>query len=220
MSKFRSILKPLATLVLVLPSNSWLSAQGSSQPFISEMAVSINQTNVGDANTKDHIGFGIGAYHEFERSERLSLVLGLEYNYTHQFKEVVKESDFVTRTNTDYYLNALSVPAGIRFAGGNELRYFVETGLYADLMVQSIRSGTLSETNSGSGSNPEISTFEERAGVSSFIGAYIGIGLQIPIAERSILIRPDYKLAFSSSELSKFEKLSNNYLRLQVGIRF
>ncbi len=195
-------------------------AQELSPPIISEFTLSINQTTVSDLNTDDHIGFGIGVYRTFEKTEHLSLILGLEYNYTHQFKKEVRESESVTRTNTNYYLNALSIPAGIRLTGGNGLRYFVETGLHADIMVQPIRSGTLVETSSSTNSNPKISTFEERAGVSSFWGAYIGLGIQIPVGDRAILIRPDYKLALNSDSLSDFEDLSNNYMRVQVGFRF
>lgn len=197
------------------------NCQESKDFFIDEFQLSVNRTNLKDNNTEDRYGFGLGAYHSFMSDKKINLVIGFEYNKTSQFKRRMYEGKFAHTTDLTYNLNCLSVPVGFRFNIGSKTKIFIETGGFADLMINSNRKGTLhnyhpDENNQINYSEKEI---DEKAKLSSAVGIYVGLGVRIPISKFELIIKPDYKLALNKL-YSYQDDIYNRYFRMNIGLRF
>lgn len=196
------------------------NGQNSNQFFFDEFQISLNRTNLQNNNTEDRYGFGFGAYHSFMPNKRINLVFGLEYNRTSQFKKSMYEGHYAHTTDLTYNLNCFSVPIGFRFNIGSKTKLFLETGGFADLVINSNRTGTMhtnlpDENNQIKYTETEI---DEKAKLSSSIGLYMGIGVWIPISKFELIVKPDYKFAMNKL-YSYQDDIFNRYFRINVGLK-
>jgi hypothetical protein len=196
------------------------NGQDSSRFFFDEYSFSANLSDVTNDNTNDRYGFGLGAYHAFLSEKKFNIILGFEYNRTCQFKKYMYEGHFAHATDLTYSLNCLSIPIGLRFNIGSGVIFFFETGGFADLVISSYRKGIMhtclpDENNVISCTSKAI---EEKAGLSSSVGIFLGLGARIPILKFELVIKPDYK--FGVNKIYSYQDdIFNRYLRLNIGIK-
>ena len=187
--------------------------------FFDEFNLSVNRTNLIDYNTDDRYGFGIGAYHSFLADRKLNLVFGIEYNRTSQFKKSIYAGHFAHATDLTYTLNCLSIPLGLRFNIGNKTKIIIEAGGFADLMISSNKKGTMHTYLPDENLQVVYREFQidKKAGLTSYIGVYFGLGVQIPISKYELIIKPDYKFGINKS--SSYDNIYNRYMRLTIGFK-
>ena len=189
--------------------------------FFDEFGVSINSTNLKDENTENKFGFGIGIYHSFMNDKKINLIFGFEYNRTSQFKKIMYEGHFAHTTDLTYNLNNLSIPINIRFNVGNKTKVFLETGVFADLIISSKRKGTMHTYLPDQNNNIVYKEYEinEKADLASInYGFVLGLGLRIPLDKFEFTIKPDYR--FGLRKLYSYQdNIYNRYIRLSVGLK-
>ncbi len=188
--------------------------------FFHEFQVSLNRTTIENSNTEDRFGFGLGAYHTFMAEKKISLVFGLEFNRTRQFRKSMYQGHFANATDLTYTLNYISIPIGIKANVGSKTKVFVEAGGFADLLINAHRTGTMhtylpDENNQMSYRKTDI---DEKVRLSNGIGLYLGIGIRIPVSKFELVIKPDYK--FGINKLYSYQDdIYNRYFRLNVGVK-
>jgi len=207
-------------LGLFLSSHIISYGQNSNALFIDEFNVSINRSTLKDDNTEDRYGFGLGTYHSFLPDKKINLVLGFEYNRTSQFKKYMYEGHYASATDLIYHINCFYIPFGLRLNMGSKTKFFIETGGFADLTINSNRTGTMhtylpDENNQISYKESEI---DEKIGLSNSLGFYIGIGIRIPISRFDLIVKPDYK--FGINKLYSYQdEIFNRYFGINIGLR-
>lgn len=211
----------MSTLALVLFTmlmTSMAFGQGSTV-FLNEVSISVNRTVVGDDNTNDLFGCGIGLSRVVFNRRNFFLNAGLEYNFTRQRKDRTYEGRFAHAEQVTYDLHFLTVPLTVRYDMGKKVRFFIEAGGFVDFMVHSWRKGTIYLRLPGSGGQLSYDSrpFGSRAGVSDpNYGCLAGLGLRIPMAQQGyIVIKTDYRIGFNS--LLHDAEIHNRYVRLSVG---
>jgi hypothetical protein len=207
-------------IALICFLNKVSYGQDSANFFFREFNLSVNRTTVQNNNTEDRYGFGLGAYHSFMADKKLNIVFGMEYNRTSQFKKAMYEGHFAQATDLSYSLNCFSVPVGFRLNIGSKTKVFIETGGFADLVINSNRTGTMQTylpDENGMIDNTETK-FDEKAGLSNSFGFYFGLGVRIPIFGYELIIKPDYK--FGINKLYSYQDdILNRYFRINMGIK-
>jgi len=173
-----------------------------------------------DENTENRNGFGLGVYHSFFSKSMVNLTFGLEYNRTNQFKKYMYEGHYAHTSDITYNLNMVSFPVVVRLNVGNNIKILVEGGAYADVMIKSTRKGVL-HTYFPDENNQivyEDKPIDEKADLSSAIGAYTGLGVRIPVSSFEVIIKGDYK--FGLQELYSYkDSIYNTYWRISIGIK-
>lgn len=209
----------LSLLLLIFLCNSLL-AQDVNELFFDEVSISFNQTNLADSNTENRNGFGVGVYHSFFPENSVNLTFGIEYNRTSQFKHSMYEGHYATATDLTYHLNIASFPLGARLNIGKKIRFFIEAGGYADLVVKSTRKGIMHTYFPDENGQVVNKTFpiDEKAKLSSVMGVYSGLGIRIPVSTFEMVIKGDYKLGLQDL-YSYMDSITNTYWRISIGIR-
>lgn len=185
--------------------------QHQKQPFpFREFSLSLNRTNVSQYHAEDRLGFGTGMYAVFRPSKKLNPLIGIEYNLTRQFVESEYRSHFSSNSDVTYIMHNISIPFSIRCHFGNKVQFFVEPGIFVNLMVGSRKKGTYH-----SDFGPP-SSFNESAGSDRNFGPQLGIGSKIPLGKVEAIVKVDYK--FTMPFLYN-DDIYNNYFRLMVGVR-
>jgi len=206
----------LISLLFIVPT----FGQDKTDFFFDEFSVSANRTNIKNENTSDRYGFGIGAYHSFLSDKKINLIFGTEYNRTSQFIKNMYEGHFANSTDLTYNINCISIPVGLRINIGKKIKFFIETGGYADLIISSNRKGTMHTYLPDANNHVVYKDYQidEKAGLSNSVGVYFGIGLRIPISKYELIIKPDYK--FGLNDLySYMDDIYNRYFRLTIGLK-
>lgn len=205
-------------LTIILSKVSW--GQNVQSLFFDEFAVSANRSVNPDQNAKDCYGFGLGAYHSFRPDKKLNIITGIEYNRTSQFFESMYEGHFAHATDLTYTINCFSIPAGLRINFGTNLKVFIESGAFADLVFNSNRTGTMitylpDDNNQMSYSEQKI---DQKVKLSDSFGFYLGLGIRIPVSKFEVIVKPDYK--FGINELYSYqEAIFSRYFRLNIGLK-
>jgi hypothetical protein len=188
--------------------------------FLKEYTISVNRTNVKDHNTENRNGIGIGAYHSFLDDKKLNLIFGFEYNRISQFKKSMYEGHFANSTDLTYTINCISIPFGLRFNIGNQIKVIIESGGFADLIFNSNRKGTMHTYFPDENYHIGFNNFQinENAELSNFIGIYFGLGVWIPIRKNDLIIKPDYKYGLTKI-YSHGDDIYNRIMRLTIGLK-
>lgn len=194
--------------------------KGETLFIFNEFSISLNRTNLSNDNTKDRFGFGIGIFRSILEHKKTNLVFGFEYNLTNQLKEITYEGRFARATNVEYEIHNVTFPINIRYNIGNKVKYFLQTGVFIDLIVSSKRKGIMHSYLPDNNNNIVFKEylFNEKAGLTNQnYGFEIGLGLRIPIKKLELIIKSDYKLGLNN--LSTNKNIYNRYFRLVIGIR-
>lgn len=191
------------------------NGQNSAKFIFNEFQISLNRTTLQNDNTEDRYGFGLGVYHSFLSDKRINILFGFEYNRTSQFKKTMDEGHFQNATDLTYNLNYLSVPVGFRFNIGSETKLFLETGGYADFLINANRTGTMYTYLPYEDTETETE-IDEKVKLSNSIGLSFGLGVRIPISKFELIVKPDYK--FGINKLDS-ENILNRYFRINIGLK-
>jgi len=167
-------------------------------------------------------GFGIGAYHVYMQEKRTNIVFGIEYNKSRIFFRNLYEGRFAHSENITYTMNWLSMPLFVRYNIGENVKFFIELGGHADVMVGAKRKGIM-HTNLPGENNQLVHKhyeFNEKTNLNSSGGVSCGIGLRIPVAKYEIIVKPEYKFGLSEVFYSNTTSYYCRYARISAGIRF
>jgi hypothetical protein len=218
--KTNFIMKHCALIIGIICILSKVTYGQDSKDFIfGEFNVSVNRTMLQDDNTEDRYGFGLGAYHVFMHDKKINLIFGLEYNRTSQFKKLMYEGHFRNANELTYNLNCFSIPIGFRLNFDSKAKVFIETGGFADLVINSNRKGTMHSYKPDQNNQINIieTEIDEKAGLSNSVGFYIGLGVRIPISGVEIIVKPEYKFGFNKL-YSYQDDIFNRYFRINIGL--
>lgn len=190
--------------------------------FINEIGASANYS-LGDKNTINGFGFGLGIYKSVYKRSRVNVVYGVEFNQTNFKKNIVIVDDYSFKENIKYQLNYITVPVTARINLGelnkasHAPKFFFDLGLYVDVTCGSKREGTFIINS------PEISdtlNFKEKYNSKKpNFGFNGGMGLKIPVKFKHIIVKADYRLGFINQGRSN-DKIQNNYVRLSMSYLF
>lgn len=207
-------------LVLQVFLSKASSGQDSKDLFFDEFQVSLNRTHLQDDNTVDRFGFGLGAYRSFMSDKRMNLVFGLEYNRTSQFKKSMYEGHFTQATDLTYNINCISIPIGFRVNVGAKLKVFFEAGGFADLIINSNRTGTKHTYSPDSNNQLHYNRTEidEKVTLSNTLGLYTGCGIRIPVSRFELIVKTDYKFGINKLD-SYYDHILNRYFRINIGLK-
>ncbi len=188
--------------------------------FFKEFNVSVNRTTLQNDNTEDRYGFGFGAYHSFMADKKLNLIFGFEYNRTSQFKKSMYEGRYSHFIDLTYCINCFSIPVGFRLNFGVKTKIYIETGGFADLVINANRTGTKCTywTDENHRINYTETEIDEKTGLSNFVGFYFGVGVRIPISKYELIVKPDYKIGIYTS-YSYPDDIINRYFRINIGFK-
>lgn len=210
----------IITIILITYSQSF-GQEHHNGFFFDELAISINRSTLKDENTIDKFGFGIGVYHTSLRNKSTNIKFGFEYNRTNQFKNKISEGHFAHITDVTYSLNNLSIPINILYNFGSDMKIFIETGVFLDMIISSYRKGTMHTGLPDENNHIVYTEFEinEKASLSSInYGFAFGFGAVIPFDKFELIVKPDYRLGLKELS-SSYDNFTNSYLRLNIALR-
>jgi len=184
-----------------------------------ECNVSVNRTLMKDINNENRNGFGFGLYKSFRSQKALNIKFGFEFNRVSFLKHNLFEGHLQSSRNVSYKGNCISTPIGIRVSFGKNVKFFIETGAYADIFLSTTTEGTsyILQPDSSYFGYKEI-TFNKSTKLSNSYGIFIGIGTRIPISKFEFILKPEYKFALKASE-SDYEEIYFRYLKFAIGIK-
>lgn len=193
--------------------------------FINEIGASANYS-LGDNNTINGFGFGLGIYKRVYKRSRVNVVYGVEYNRTNFKRKLVVLDEYSHKENMTYKLNYLTVPVTARIHLGdiNDLnkpsqapKFFFDLGLYVDVTCGSKREGTLVVYS------PDITdtlSFTEKYNSKvPNLGLNGGMGVRIPVKFKYLILKADYRFGLINQGRTN-DKLKNNYVRLFLSFQF
>ncbi len=187
--------------------------------FFNEFSISVNRTNVSNTNTENMFGFGVGANRLLLVSKRMTVLFGVEYNLTRQFKKRTLEGHYAHASNLEYTLNNFSVPLNFRLKT-RENNFFWDNGVFVDLIFRSSRKGKMHSyaPDELGNINYQVADFKEDAQLSQLnYGVCSGFGLIVPIGKYEMVIKPEYKWGFHELDAIR-TSIMNSYFRLNIGI--
>jgi hypothetical protein len=207
-------------LGLILLIGEVSKGQDADDFFFDEFHISLNRTALENSNTHDRYGFGLGIYHSFRSEKKLNIVFGLEFNRTSQFKKHMYAGHFANATDLTYNINCISIPIGIRVNLGSKTKVFIETGGFADLVINANRTGAMHTyiPDENNQLNYTMTEIDEKVSLSNSIGLHLGVGVRIPLSTYELVIKPDYK--FGINKLYSYQDdIFSRYFRLNVGLK-
>lgn len=191
-------------------------------PFIfNEFNVSLNRTNLANSNTADRYGFGLSVARVGMTEKRFNFVFGFEYNLTRQYKKLMYEGHFASSTDIEYTINHLSVPFACRYNIGNKTRFFLEAGIFMDLLINSKSSGTMHTSLPDQNNNIVYKefTFKEKSGLAPFnYGPSAGAGLRLPFKNRELILKADFRYGLRNLHSGSMDGIYNRYIRVSFGL--
>ena len=193
--------------------------------FINEIGASANYS-LGDNNTVNGFGFGVGIYKRVYKRSRVNVVYGVEFNRTNFQRKRVVLDDYSHKEDMQYKLNYLSVPVTARIHLGDiddlnkpshAPKFFFDLGLYVDVTCGTKREGTLVVYS------PDISdtlSFTEKYNSKvPNLGVNAGMGIRIPVKFKYIIIKADYRHGLINQGRAN-DPFTNNYTRLYFSFLF
>lgn len=211
-------------ILILVGALSFLSAFGQEEKipfFFNEFTISLNKTLPWDDNTESRYGFGVSITRVMREQKKMNFVFGFEYNLTKQLKKTTYEGHYAYATDVEYTLNNLSVPLNIRLNFGANTRFFVEAGVFADLILSSKRKGKkhIEIVEGYTVISNQVADFKGKGNLSHInYGVVGGIGVSVPFDKFELIIKPDVRLGLH--ELDSFStSFFNSYFRLSIGIK-
>lgn len=202
--------------ILLIPFNS-IGQNDKSPLFFNELTISVNRTFVEDENTMDRFGFGIGVFRSWVDSSWFNVLMGISYNKTSQLKFEVYNGRYSHISDVTYNLHSITVPLIARLNIGNSAKFFVEPGVFMELVVGASREGTFHTAISGQ--DYTTSVHKERINLSGLNGGYLlGLGSIVPVKKHELIFKLEYQSAIKFLEDNQ-ESIFNRYARISVGIR-
>ena len=193
-----------------------LYSQNDSTLLFDEYNISVNTVN-SENNNDFGIGFGLGAYHTFLSHKSINILLGLEFNHTNQHLSSLNEGHFQHVSDVTFSINSLSIPLTTRINIGRKVKFFIETGAFADINIIAWMKGIRYSYVPNEDNQIEYKEYEisESTGITTFnYGVLLGLGIKIPFLKHFIIVKPEYKLGLRT--LYDYQTdLFNSYVRIE-----
>lgn len=220
------------TFLLVAPIFGQEKEKKEKKPFtpsFDEYTLSVNRTNMTAMPSnyinryygyENRFGGGAGVYHSSVLSKRWNYMYGLEYNYTSLFVDHVSYPHYLRRheENVTFHIHTVSLmPVAFRFSIGNNVKYFLESGLFLGVSIAS-KQGEAYEIYPlpPSPEHPEGKIPVKIGGnIGLSGGPSLGIGMRIPMKGIEWVVKVDYKAGLDGINGSDFYQ----YYRLGVGVK-
>ena len=181
-----------------------------------EVSFSLNKTIISGNSLKDSYGFGLGASLLLDLDKKLKVVTGVEYNRTRQFVNLLYFTHFSSYYDVSCSVNGISVPIGIRYNLGSKSAFFIESGIFSDLILFTTEKGMLSTfLPDKPGTNRKVT---DRRGISCSYGIYTAAGIVIPVSHFKLLVKPEFKLGLREIYPNS-DELINRYFKVNFGLR-
>ncbi len=201
----------------VIPYHSL--AQDKRRFFLDEFQISANIMVPNENSSETGFGFGIGTYHTFRTEKMLNLLLGLEYNRISQVIDFIHMSHLINAYDIALVADCMSLSFGPRFNIGTNIKVFFDTGIYADFVIKSQKSGVRDSV--GFGEEGMIFTripVNEDADLSHTAGIFIGTGLRIPVSKIELILSADYRYGLNPTGGYGDTDIHHRYFRIKLGI--
>jgi len=220
-SHITKTMKKSITLLSFVIITTIAFGQNYDNTFFTEFCISVNRTDLKNNNTSDGFGFGIGTYNTLLTVKNLKFLFGVEFNRTTQFKENMYESKFSHATDLTYFINSISIPITAKFSSEKRVNFFCETGFFIDINIGASRLGTM-HTYVPDENNEIVykeNNIEEKVSISAVnYGVSFGVGIEVPIANVKLIIKPEYKYGILALYDYK-DSIYNRYFRILIGIK-
>ncbi len=200
----------------------FLSAQDKNIWPTGEYFLSVNRTTLYDDNTENRSGFGAGVNFFYNSDKRFSMLTGIEYNYTRQFKYEFEEGRWCQSSDWDISMHLISLPVGFRYRPGSRKKFLLESGVFVDIPFKSTNTGEMC-CYSPDFQNPGnmiggCRQVTESGRISPGFGVYAGVGYRIPISKVDLILMPDYKFVINRLD-AHMEVMHNRYVRLKIKLK-
>jgi len=197
-----------------------VQSQEDDEFFFKEFSLSLNKSYPhNELNSK--YGFGVGTYHQFRPGKDVNIILGTEFNQTRFFFKSTYEGHYEGAKNMNYRINWISLPLGVRFYIGNQMKVFLESGGYVDILIGAIRKGSYYTSFPDSIGHLQRKEYEVTEKISnsrsSATGAYLSFGIQVQCTNLTYYLKSEYKFELTRMT-SGYTEFNNSYLRLAMGI--
>lgn len=205
-----------ATLIVLLPFVS-ICQESKILSLIDEGVISINQSFVENTNTSNQLGFGAGLNKYLIENENFKLVSGISYDFTSQLKKSVNNGGFSRVIDVSYNFHSISVPLLTRFYLGNSVKFYFETGIFAELNLAANREGNF-KTMMSDKEFEEVDRTEKVNIPNPNTGFILGLGSEIPSDRFTLIIKASYQHGLRN--LWDFQDpLLNRYGQISIGIK-
>lgn len=185
-------------------------------PF-EEIRTSANMTLIGDEDSDNGFGFGIGAYHSYRSEKTVNILFGFEYNRTSQYHDYISEGHFSVVNDVTLISQSFSPYVGPRVNIGKRIKFFFDAGFYLDYLGKSQMTGERTYCYAeGEQLICNIHEINERIPFTGGIGFQPGAGLRIPLSAVELIVSTDYKYGIGS--LNRGNSYSR-FIRLMLGVR-
>lgn len=181
-------------LLIVVPFAARSQEKEKFQLF-NEAVASVNIMPL--SKTPNLIGGGAGIYHRFLSGKSFQIITGLEYNYTSAFTQI--DQKFGSIEDVTVKWNNVGVPVIVRhnfILGNSKTSLFIELGAYADISLYTVMTGRNNYwTPQGQNTSPYR---QVTSGSDPDVGLLGGIGVQFPVKDIAMFIRPSYRFGLLS----------------------
>jgi hypothetical protein len=190
------------------------------KPFLfDEFSISVNRNNMPHPRFENGFGGGAGMYQSSALSKQWHRMYGWEYNYTFLFVDSMYDYQGIygESKNVTFHVHTVFVmPLAFRFSIGNNIKYFLESGLFLGLSIAEIKGDTYTLTQP-TPSNPSGITKEKLNDNMAWLsgGTSFGIGMRIPMKGIEWIVKADYRVGLERID----GYVLYQYYRLGVGIR-
>ncbi|HIP36451.1 MAG TPA: hypothetical protein EYG85_06320 [Crocinitomix sp.] len=206
-------MKHLFTTLLCLLALFWAYSQEKEQPYlVDEYNISLNRAGFKPLNSNDGLGFGIGITRLLRQQKKLNVSIGFEYNLTRRYYEY---TSFKKEQYIKHNLNNITIPIGLRYNLGQKIIFFMEFGLFTDIVFR-IKTKVLTITQNIDETTKKTEGIYIHSLPGHSFGLTNGIGLKIPINNRQLIIKTDYRFEFYFGYY--LENMFNNYYRIVFGL--
>lgn len=193
-------------IFLVFSNISFSQTEESKSFFLNEYTFSVNRS-VYNFNLNTY-GFGFGGYKTFGKPNKLNFLTGFEYNYTKQVQAYEftggHSSNDIDTNKFLISMNAISVPANLRYTIGNKTKIFADFGFFVEIILNSKRI-EIDYANS----NDPLKSFSKGSEINTFnFGGVFGLGLSHQIGKIEYYLKPEFRYGL----------FNNRYLKLCVGV--
>ena len=184
----------LKTIFLGLISISLVTfAQQEDKKPIDQFSINLNYSmSMSSASPK--LGFGFGVYHNFRRKKTYEIPLGLEFNCTNFYMSTYSDSKSSGIRDANFTINCLTLYLGQRINIGKKIIVFIEGGAFIEYSIGSNLTGTpFSYGMNGIQYHDDV----KKKGIYNDkvdFGPQIGSGIGIPVNDKIIQLKVDYKL--------------------------
>jgi hypothetical protein len=196
---------------------------GQTKPlFFNEISISLNKSSLPPPDLSQVPGFGFGVYRKSNDEKLFSFHFGFEFNKSKHFLRYTYEGRFAHAKDVLFKFQNISIPINLQLNFGKEVNFFMEMGVFADLIFKSQKQGTMYTYLPDQNNQISLkqSYFSGRSYISGLgYGPSVGAGIRLPIKDKHLIFKTDYRFGLKN-HLDPDNFLYPRYLRFLAGFAF